>query len=260
MSGFNHNDFLSRLSDASDGRDLWPWLHGLGLTSGVVQGMVNRGVVPSGYSLLAMQCLENVNVSWLLTGLGNPYLVERPADDPACRARVAEALQAADWTATIATDGLHNAIVLTREARFVVKDKPPRLYTELRSFAQAGPESLAAVIEGAAGVRMLPLGEADMQALVQGRLGSYRMLGDEKTPGLLAGAKPIKEDRMNAIAEHAARYGAYPPGRELAPDEAALLENYRRLPVADRSRLQTIAAALAESIDAGPTRNNAPQT
>lgn len=249
MSGFNHNDFLSRLSEASDGRDLWPWLHSLGLTSGVVQGMVNRGVVPSGYSLLALQCLENVNVSWLLTGTGKPYLVERPADDRGCRARVAEALRSAQWTATIATDGLHNAIVLARESRFVVKDKPPRLYTELRIFAHAGPESLAAVIEGAAGVRFLPLGEADMQALVQGRLGSYRIMGDANTPGLLARAKPIKEERMNAIAEHAARYLACPKGSELAPDEAALLEVYRRLPVADRSRLQTIATALAAAID-----------
>lgn len=148
----------------------------------------------------------------------------------------------------IATDGLHHALILSRAADFVIKNKPPHSYVAVQIITNAGPGALATVAESASSIHILRLSEARFQALVQGQLGTYQLVGDEDTPGLLAKAQPLEETRIQTIAERAIHYGARSEGDEITPDEAVLLKKYRGLSLADRSRLQTITDALAAAV------------
>lgn len=247
MADFIHQDFLSRLKHVSGGRYVTAWLKGLGLSGSVVTGL-SRGNIPKGQTLMHLLCMENVNASWLLTGEGNPYLVEVAASDTDARARINDALKSPGWAVVMATDKLNHALIFMGPARFVLEDKPPRPYTAVTVLANPGPEALMALTASAGDVRSLLVSEARFQDLTLGRLGSYQLLGDRASPGLLAKAQPLQAAMAETIAEHAARYNAGPTGEAISPDEAALLGKYRGLSQADRTRVQTIVDALAAAV------------
>ncbi len=207
--------------------------------------MFKQGILPKGQTLLAIQRRENANISWLLEGAGAPYLVEHCRNDADCREQARLILEEPGWTVTIAGDGRRQALILTLPCSYQqAAHKPAIDYQEVHILLNAGPRAIedASVIAG--DVRTLDLASALFDALETGQIGSYRLLGDDKTPGLMRESHRV-DDRVAAIAESAAAYGKRRDAVGMAPDEHALLDNYRRLSVADRSRVQTITEALA---------------
>lgn len=79
--------FLSRLDWLAGGRKLTPWLVGLGWSNGDIT-RVKTGHVPGPAKLEVLVRYEGVNLSWLLAGVGTPYLIEYVPDAEALRDRL----------------------------------------------------------------------------------------------------------------------------------------------------------------------------
>jgi len=241
MTCFIHKDFLCRLRLVSQGRYVSRWLRGLGLSGSVVDGLLNRGKVPSGQTLLTLQAAENVNLSWLLLGGGTPYLVEQVPDAADRRARMEQAVNKG-WTITVVTDTADYAAVLTQRPALAAKDAAPSRFTQVRILTDIDAATLSGDASPVGGWLVLPAPE--FRRLVTGELGTYDLVGDSDHPGLLARAQPMDEKFTHALAESAADYHAMTP--PLSPVEAGLISSYRRLNGADRRRLRAIAATLHE--------------
>lgn len=69
--------FKQRLLNVAAGRKLTPWLMSLGWTRTDV-ARVNRGHIPGPDKLALLADKENVNLSWLLAGKGEPWIGEAP--------------------------------------------------------------------------------------------------------------------------------------------------------------------------------------
>lgn len=243
-------NFLSRLEFLLNGRKAYSWGRSLGLGDSPIDAMFKQGILPKGQTLIAIQRRENANISWLLAGTGSPYLVEHCRDDDACRAQVRLILEEPGWSVVIADDGTRQALILTLPCSYQhATQKRPLPYVDLHILTNAGPKAIDDAVAIAADVRSLRLKPKPFDDLISGQVGSYRLLGDDKTPGALARATPIDRDGVMQVAEAIAAYGQDGAPSDLRPDEIALLKKYRVLSLADRSRLQTITDALAAAVN-----------
>jgi len=71
--------FKDRLLTIAAGRKLTPWLMALGWIRTDV-ARVNKGHVPGPEKLAALATMEHVNLSWLLAGVGEPWIGTREDD------------------------------------------------------------------------------------------------------------------------------------------------------------------------------------
>lgn len=69
--------FKQRLLKVAAGRKLTPWLMSLGWTRTDV-ARVNRGHIPGPEKLALLVDTENVSLSWLLAGKGDPWIGDSP--------------------------------------------------------------------------------------------------------------------------------------------------------------------------------------
>lgn len=76
----NMSDFLDRLKIVRAGRRLHPWAQGLGVSSGSAEHM-KKGVIPGPAILTCITRQDNINISWLIAGIGAPYRVHRCESD-----------------------------------------------------------------------------------------------------------------------------------------------------------------------------------
>lgn len=211
--------------------------------------MFKKGILPKGQTLLAIQRRENANISWLLEGTGSPYLVEHCRDDDECREQARLILEESGWSVVIADDGTRQALILTLPCSYQhATNKRPLRYVEMHILTNAGPKAIDDAVAIAAEVRALRLDTNRFDDLISGQVGTYRLLGDDKTPGLMAESSLLDRNDIMQVAEEALVYGRDRGPQSLRQDEIALLEKYRQLSVADRSRLQTITDALAAEI------------
>lgn len=244
-------NFLSRLRFLLGRRDEYPWGAALGLSHSQINAMFKQGILPKGQTLLAIQRRENANISWLLEGAGAPYLVEHCRDDAECRAQARLILEEPGWSVAIAGDDVRQALILTLPCSYQQAAHKRKIeYVELHILTNAGPRAIEDAAAIAAEVRTLTLAPPLFDDLISGHLGAYRLLGDEKSAGLMSESRVV-DDMIGAIAETSAHYTRRFDTLPIAPDENALLDKYRRLSVADRSRVQTITDALAAQVTGG---------
>ncbi len=249
MSGFNHQEFLSRLQFASHGRYLSSWLRGLGLSGSVVDGLLNRGKISTGNTLIVLQRAENLSLSWLLLGAGPPYVVERPDADSL--STLVTQLGQDNAEMILVTGGLRRALLLIATDGIGDEKIAGQMLDVLRIIADIEPALLAFASERAR--RVLRLSPKRYARLISGHIGTYQLIGDDSHPGLLSHAQKIDESELGEIAESNAVYGTSGDMLGFSADEMALVGRYRSLSAVDRRRLEAIAAIMTnpdlQSID-----------
>lgn len=231
-----------------DDRDEYPWGGALGLSHSQIHAMFKKGVLPKGQTLIAIQRRENANISWLLDGMGTPYLVDHCRDDDDCREQVRILQEEPGWSVTIAGDGTRQALILSLPCSYRhASNNRPIHYVDLHILTSAGPKAIDDAVAIAAEVRALRLKPMRFDALISGRLGAYHLLGDAAKAGLMAQTSTIDRAGVPRVAEDIAGYREERVP-DLRQDERVLLGKYRRLSVSDQSRVQTIVDALAVAV------------
>lgn len=238
MNGFEHRTFISRLLFILGERDRYPWGEALGLTRGTIN-RISSGHVPGPEILGSVTRSENVSLSWLLEGIGVPYLVSRcQSDAEACALLTQHLNDEPGWAIYLIACEPDFVIVLTNPCQIVSGSKTVD-YSCVEIISGAGPETVRAALDARKSnpVRRLSISSKDLQRLSAGWMGNLELFGWRDTPGILAQAKPIVD---------------YPPdlapGRVAEPravdgipdDERELLDLYRELPESKKKAVLTL--------------------
>lgn len=77
------NTFFDRLRWLAHGRTVTPWLKSLGWSGGTVGRVLSGKSVPTADALEPLALQESVSLSWLLAGVGSPYVVQFIPDSEA---------------------------------------------------------------------------------------------------------------------------------------------------------------------------------
>lgn len=83
--------FFDRIKKIAGGRTLNPWLKSLGWISNDVT-RIKEGHIPGSIKLRQLAEAEGINLTWLLTGLGQPFLIEHYLTDASAARRVRQLL------------------------------------------------------------------------------------------------------------------------------------------------------------------------
>ncbi|EGR1122867.1 transcriptional regulator [Vibrio cholerae] len=171
-------NFDERLSFLIQDRKKTPWGKALGFTSPSITAMFS-GHIPGPEFLHAIRRAENVNLNWLLTGEGKPFIVHhfRKADE------LVETIDAMltdeDWTVYVCSLEKQTALVLTQMGQYEFKGKWID-YTLCEVLVGQGSEELAQTLCNHLHQRniyvLTGLAESALSQIAGGQLGTYSLL------------------------------------------------------------------------------------
>lgn len=253
----NGTTFLERLRLVLAGRKLTPWGKACGLNTGTIARML-KGHVPGPDLLVRISKMEHVSVTWLLTGAGAPFLIHVPdGDDQAADLLGLLLGDEKGWEVYVVRSGFAYAVVLSQPG-FLEHQDLALHYTVLEVIAGlCGPRVLARVRAALEThpVYLAEVGTDALRRLRAGRMGTWGLLGGDKTPGLLTGAREVVS--AGEIGYTAPRPGgielaadaerpSYRVPLELLPEERRDLEAYLALPEAKRAVVRDLIRLLGE--------------
>lgn len=229
-------NYLERLNFVLGDRKITPWGAGIGLNKGTI-GRINQGHVPGHQILNLIQRVENVSIGWLVDGSGEPFLVHREDSDAAMADYLQALFDEPGWNAYLLTDLHMPAIALLQPGEIDFKGKSVRYQVTEIVTGPLGPLTLETFNRYQGLRRLVKLSGGDMDAINQGRVGSYR-LGQwiEGAHSLDGGALEFSDVVADyAVAENTGNYG---------DDVRALLEGYRQLSPHNQESIHMIIEAL----------------
>ncbi|WP_293002017.1 hypothetical protein [Nevskia sp.] len=192
--------FIDRIEKIAAGRKLTPWLKGIGWIANDVT-RIKAGVVPGSTKLQQLAEAENVNVTWLLTGMGAPYQVEHFETDVSAARRMREILSPATAARAI------RAIDATTKRWLLVIERQPFAALPAAFVVLAGElgrislDQYAVCTHQRFGSENHLLESAVFAAVAEGRVGRYEML--QAQPPLF-GSAPVPP--AVAVADTALNY------------------------------------------------------
>ena len=115
-------NFEERLGFLIKDRKKTPWGKSLGFTSPSITAMFN-GHIPGPEFLHAIRRAENVNLNWLLTGEGAPYIADYFHSGQALYQHLAVMLGSEPWQVYVCSHHTHACFVLTQPGQYEFKGK-----------------------------------------------------------------------------------------------------------------------------------------
>lgn len=242
ISDKGNKTFLYRINWILGDREKHPWGRSLGLRNSRIDSIF-KGVPPQVDGLERIRRGERVNLDWLISGEGAPFVVPIFRDDAACAAALAERLaDGGDYRLYVLASPLEAAVVLTLPVVLDYEDGTSASFTDVLFFLPAGELTLAEA--GRWRDRHLVSVGADVLAkLRSGHMGPRDMLGSKGTRGLLERARPATTAEIGRVAEEAAAYQAGPS------EEGALVGHFRRLPPRQRGAVLEVVRGLDREDD-----------
>lgn len=229
----DHWDFQSAIAQVLHGRAPYPWGQALGLSHSQINNMT-RGIVPKGATLGMICETERASGTWLLTGRGAPFLVDRFPDREAFQAWLE------DYAAYTRGADLYVAACDNEEALItrttVIKEPAGReaySFEEIRVIAGILEVLPAELDLDGVNAFLLRLNRKQFQDLVTGQAGNQVILR------WLENAEPLLR-RPAAVAE---QVDTYTVGDRSAEEE--LLDRYREMSSEQRQALLTIARGVS---------------
>lgn len=186
---FKH--FGKRFKFVLQGQTANPWAKTVGLSTGTVTRMSHDNV-PGQDVLTAIMRKENVNLSWLLSGRGQPFMVDTHLLVSSCISQIKLHLaDTAEYSVYwMSSEELNlSCVVFAQPAGYQFKDTFVQYY-QIEILCSHYSEDIETLMRSlkqdkAASVKHVILAETQLRALVGGQLGTYSLLGDEKGCGLL---------------------------------------------------------------------------
>jgi len=241
-----NNDLEERIKTILSGRKIHSWGNEIGLTRGIIHKL-NQGKLPGADKLGPIIRAENVSISWLIEGVGHPYLVNNCVSDIDCYDTL-ENLYDEDWNTYLVTDGVQIAIVLMQPGGYTV-NKVDYLYTIVEVIVGAiGPRALERVATTANGenIHLALTSSTTMNKLQKGQIGTYQLLKAEngvlKTATLIIGTGSPEFKKYKELAEKPQPYG----GGKVSTDEMATVEELRRLDSQNLAHIRAVIRTLAD--------------
>jgi len=158
---------------------------------------IKEGHVPGSAKLQQLAVAENVNLNWLLTGIGAPYLVEHYETDASAARRMRELLAPASAARAI------RAIDAATKRWLLVIDRPAEASLPAAFVVLAGElgrmslDQYAVCTHQRFGSENHVLEPAVFSAVAEGRVGRYEMLGTE--PPLFAVGRAASTPMTNDL-------------------------------------------------------------
>ena len=235
-----------RLTYVLHGRMKHKWGKDIGITKSVIDSLW-KGKIPGADKLSPAIRAENLSLSWLLEGMGNPYLVNHCTSDEECYS-VLDEMYAEEWKTYIVTDGCQIAIVLTQPGSYQIKDDP-YLYTIIEVLTgNIGDDALNLVLDNVTNKTVFHIETScsTMNDLIRGNVGTYQLLHAENA--LLSNAHLIqtKMDKQDQpylqCAENKASYNL---ADSVSSTEMATIEDLRKLDPHDIAHIKAVIKSLA---------------
>lgn len=170
-------NFEERLNYVLQDRKQTPWGQSLGFTSTSISSMF-KGHIPGPEFLYAIRRAENVNLNWLLTGEGTPYIADYFQSAEALCDYVVAMLEDESWQVFVFSDNETAGVVLSQPGQYEFKGK--RIdYTILHILVGPGNDSLIGVLKthkkNGKSVLIPMLTDKEMQLITSGSLGTYQL-------------------------------------------------------------------------------------
>ena len=231
--------FLERMLFLVGGRKQHSWGLAIGLTRGMVDGVFRRGQLPSAEALAIIASAERVNLTWLLTGEGPPYLV---LPLPELQDLVVDG--SANYYLFPASDGIPPPLVCVRHV-LPAPDAPPMPARRITVYSGTLGELMRAVDWlGWKGKPIYLAQDPDGAAarLRAGLLGNRALIDDGN--GLLEGPLLVvrPDERAPLLVTDAPNH--YLTGPALPEEEREWMMRWRELTDEQRAALLLIARGL----------------
>jgi hypothetical protein len=170
-----------RFSYVLRGRAASPWGRWVGLSQGTLSRL-KGGALPDPVKLTATCRAENLSLTWLLDGLGAPYLVTPVTDTDEARRYVRMLRdEEPDWHVLLVDSGPRSLVVLHQPAE-VDTPQGPCAYQAVSVLA-GDYQAVAAALAGGAGLRRLEVDPEGWLRLASGYMGSTELFGWPGDPG-----------------------------------------------------------------------------
>lgn len=181
--------FKQRLTYILAGRRIHPWAASLGISKGAAENM-GKGNIPGPEILKLIRQQESINVGWLVTGDGAPFLVEQPEDlSTVLESELADLEPSEPLWAHFFTDGQQLVMILRKPSLYIYREKSV-LYDFHRLIAVAvNSITIQAINQFSADTSqndnlscyMHRVDPETMDALLAGKLGPFQLLGNSKS-------------------------------------------------------------------------------
>ncbi|HAS5696718.1 TPA: hypothetical protein I7E69_002000 [Vibrio cholerae] len=176
-------NFHERLHVLLKGRNKTTWGKALGFTSQSITAFF-CGHLPETEFLHAIRRTENVNLNWLLTGQGNPFIVQHFSDNSDFVETVDSMLADEDWTVYIGLFDDRVMLAFTQLGKFELKGKWID-YTLCEVLVGEDSEDLALTLCNHIPQRNIyvieSLAESTIKLIADGQLGTYSLLINPKS-------------------------------------------------------------------------------
>lgn len=218
------------------------------------------GLPPTYETLAKITRTENASLSWLIEGIGSPYLYALVPDDAELVEEVEARLDDETWRVGAITDGEHITVVLHQYAQLVEKRGLIHYRAVDILSGRLGPlitAKLAALQERHRGAIVKKIGRDEMLQGLRDGWGSYQLFGDQGSKPLLDGVGMDKSPmsmRDSRVAEAApppyARAGRGP----LRADLLRLTSVIPDLEPDECTALNVLIGAMADRVEARKKR------
>ena len=242
VSDNRNKTFLYRISWILGGRDKHPWGRSIGLKNSRIDSMF-RGHVPQVDALERIRRAERVNLDWLISGEGAPYVIPNMRDDDASSEALKDYLQDGnDYVLYILAGRADAAVVLTLPVAIDYEDGTEASFVDVVVIQPAGPRTLEVAAKWR-DRRVVPVGSDVLMRLRSGWLGPKDLLGDKANKGVLADAQPVDRDQVGQVAEQIGKYWA--GGDE---QETLLVQRFREISPEMQTAVLTIVQGLGKDV------------
>lgn len=185
--------FEERLNNVLDDRKQTPWGKSLGFTSASISHIFSGGRIPGPEFLQAIRRAENVNLNWLLTGEGSPYITEHFISGSELSEYLTNMLEDEPWRVYVCSHTEIACLLLTQPGQYEFKGKWID-YTIAHILVGPSDESLNEILELHDKVKneviVLDLVPPLAREIMVGNVGTYLLL--DRSPSLLDSRPRLK--------------------------------------------------------------------
>ena len=243
-----NNDFEKRLRMLLSGRKIHSWGDKIGLTKTILTRM-NKGIMPGADKLTPAIRTENLSLSWLIDGIGSPYLVNHCTSDEDCCATLDE-FYIEKWNTYLLLCGQEKTIVLTQPGSYEINDDPYQ-YTIIEVLAGEVDEmTLQRIGETANGKNIFckDVSSETMKQLAKGQIGTYQLLHSKDA--ILKDVLPvidISAPEYKRYLECAESQSEYNATNGVSSEEMTTIKNLRSLDSQNLMHIKAVIRSLASS-------------
>jgi len=186
-----NNTFFGRISYILGKRKMTPWAKSIGLKAADVTRIKN-GHTLGPEKLIPISKAENVSLSWLLNGSGEPYMVHHATTDDETSQLLSTHIEDEGWQIVVLNNPLYPAIILTLPCVMQVS-KNEFSYTAVEIIAgPIGPETLSTLKMQPIAASEIALDEFTMRRLYAGKMGNQDIIGNAEDALLNFESKSFK--------------------------------------------------------------------